>query len=126
MCTSSGTNGQTITLVGKGLCTVTARQAGNADFNPAPPVSRSFTVSKANQTITFGPLPNRRLAQSPFTLSATASSGLPVAFAAAPTSVCTVSGATVTLHHTGTCTVTASQGGALRTTRHPASAGASG
>jgi len=111
VCTASGTNGRTITPVGAGVCTVTANQTGNANYNPAPPVTRSFTVSKANQTITFGSLANRKLAQSPFTVSATASSGLPVTFTASPASVCTVSGTTVTLHHTGTCTITAHQGG---------------
>src|SRR4029078_13122184 len=40
-CTSGGTNGRTIPLVGAGSCTVKADQAGNAAFNPAPSVSRS-------------------------------------------------------------------------------------
>jgi hypothetical protein len=50
-----------------------------------------------NQTITFDPLPNRAPGTPPFTVSATASSGLPVTFASSPQSVCTVSGTTVTL-----------------------------
>jgi hypothetical protein len=111
VCTASGTNGRTIMLVGAGVCTVTASQAGNANYNPASTVTRSFTVSKANQMIAFGTIANRKLTQSPFAVSATASSGLAVTFNASPSSVCTVSGTTFTLHHTGTCTITAHQGG---------------
>ncbi len=111
VCTAGGPNGRTVTLVGAGLCNVVARQAGNGNYNPAPDVAWSFRVSKASQAITFGSLSNRKLAQSPFVVPAKSSSGLPVTFTASPTSVCTVSGTTVTLHHTGTCTITAHQGG---------------
>lgn len=45
VCVASGTNGRTITLVGTGTCTVTASQAGNANYNAAPDVVRSFTVT---------------------------------------------------------------------------------
>jgi hypothetical protein len=37
VCTSSGTNGTTITLVGVGTCTLTAQQAGSAAFSAAAP-----------------------------------------------------------------------------------------
>ncbi|WHU02967.1 IPT/TIG domain-containing protein [Sphingomonas sp. NIBR02145] len=73
--------------------------------------SYSVTVSQGAQTISFGTLSNASLDDSPLTLSATASSGLTVSFASTTTSVCTVSGTTLTLHQTGTCSVTASQGG---------------
>ena len=68
VCTAGGTNGTTITLVKTGTCTVVAAQAGNGTFNAAPSVTRSFTVTKANQTIALGPLPNRTRAQSPVTV----------------------------------------------------------
>jgi hypothetical protein len=44
VCTSSGTNGATIGLVAAGTCTVQADQAGNANYNAATPVARSFMV----------------------------------------------------------------------------------
>ena len=44
VCTVSGT---TVTLVATGICTIRAAQAGNANFNPAPNVDQSFTVSPA-------------------------------------------------------------------------------
>ncbi len=47
VCTSGGSNGATISLVAAGTCTVQASQAGTADWNPAPPVDRSFAVTAA-------------------------------------------------------------------------------
>ena len=110
VCTISGT---TVTLVAAGLCTIRASQAGNSNYSAAPNVSQGFAVTVAlqNQTITFGTLTNKKYGDAPFGVSATASSGLPVTFASSTTSVCTVSGGTVTLVTSGTCTIRASQSG---------------
>jgi hypothetical protein len=62
------------------------------------------------QTITFNPLASQVVGGS-LTLSASASSGLPVSFASLTTAVCTVSGTTAMLGSTGTCTIQASQSG---------------
>lgn len=105
-CTVSAT---TVTVTGAGSCTVTASQAGNANYFAAADVPQTFSIAKANQTITFGPLPNKTTSDPPFTVSATASSGLAVSFGAS--GQCTVSGNTVTISGAGSCTVTASQGG---------------
>lgn len=64
-----------------------------------------------NQTISFSPLPDKRVGDPPFNVSATASSGLPVSFASLTPTVCTVSGSTVTLIRTGACTLQATQAG---------------
>jgi len=114
VCTSGGTNGQTITLLATGTCTVKADQAGNATYSPATSVSRSFRVSKADQTISFEELANRSLAQSPCTVHATASSGLTVTFTTTTPSVCTsggTNGQTIRLLTRGTCTIRATQAG---------------
>ncbi len=100
----------TVTLVSVGTCTIEAGQAGNSKYAPATPVDQSFTVSTASQTITFGPIANKALGIAPFTVTATASSGLTVSFAS-NSGVCTVSGTTVTLVIGGTCTLQASQPG---------------
>jgi carboxypeptidase family protein len=71
--------------------------------------TNSLTIAKANQTITFNPLPDKTSSDPPFTVAATASSGLPVSFAASGN--CTVSGNTVTITGEGSCTITASQAG---------------
>jgi hypothetical protein len=98
-------------LTATGLCTITASQAGDSSYNAAPSVPESFAIApaKVNQTITFKNLPTKKLGSPDFTVSATASSGLPVSFSASGS--CTVSGATVHLTAKGTCTITASQGG---------------
>jgi hypothetical protein len=88
---------------------VKASQAGNTDYNPAPDVSRSFSIAKADQTISFAALPNKGYGDPDFSVSATASSGLAVSFNA--TGACTVSGSTVHLTGAGACTITASQAG---------------
>jgi hypothetical protein len=107
-CTVSG---NTVTLVTTGTCSITATQAGNAAYAAAKAVTQSFQVTKIAQTITFGTLPNQPVNTPPFTVSATASSGLPVTFTASGASGCTVSGSTVTLSTTGTCSITATQAG---------------
>jgi hypothetical protein len=114
VCSSGGANGATITLVGPGTCNVRANQPGDAVYAAATAINRAFTVTKVAQTITFATLANRSLAQSPFTVSATASSGLPVTFTTSTPTICTAggaNGATITLVKTGTCTVRANQPG---------------
>ena len=71
--------------------------------------TNSLSIAKANQTITFGPLPDKTTSDPPFAVSATASSTLTVAFAASGN--CSLSGNTVTITAAGSCTITASQGG---------------
>jgi len=94
-----------------GTCTIQATQAGNATYAPATPVNQSFPVTPASETITFPPLSNRPYGSAPFTVSATASSGLTVSFNSQTAPVCTVSGSTVTLVAAGACTVQATQAG---------------
>jgi hypothetical protein len=87
---------------------VGATFAGDASYASSSGTN-SLTIAKANQTITFNPLPDKTTSDPPFTVTATASSGLPVSFAA--TGNCTVSGNTVTITGAGSCTITASQAG---------------
>ncbi|MGH2378354.1 MAG: carboxypeptidase regulatory-like domain-containing protein [Candidatus Limnocylindria bacterium] len=68
-------------------------------------------VAALVQSITFGALDDRTLGDAPFTVSATASSGLTVVFSSTTAGICTVSAATVTLVAAGSCTVRASQAG---------------
>jgi len=103
--------GATVTLAGVGTCTIQATQAGNASYAAATPVNRSFQVKQGSQTITFGPLSNQPYGAAPFTVGATASSGLTVRFNSQTPYVCGVSGTTVTLAAVGTCTIRATQAG---------------
>jgi len=105
--------GSAVTTVAAGTCTITASQGGNARYAAGPDVTQSFQVNAAGQTITFGQPPDVSVG-APVTLSASASSGLPVSFSPDTTPVCTVAGSAVTTVAAGTCTITASQGGSAR------------
>jgi hypothetical protein len=103
----------TVNLLAAGVCTIAANQAGNATYNPAPTVTRSVTITKANQNVAFAPAPPRALtlANSPATLGGHADSGLPITFVSQSATVCTVSGNRLTLLTTGTCQVQIQQAG---------------
>lgn len=109
VCTVSATGA--VTFVGTGTCHVNADQAGNTQYAAATPAQQSFTVAKADQTITFGALGGKTYGNAPFTVGATASSGLTVTFSSGSTAVCTVSGTTVTIVAAGSCTINADQVG---------------
>ncbi|MFB3915355.1 MAG: chitobiase/beta-hexosaminidase C-terminal domain-containing protein [Terriglobales bacterium] len=98
-----------VTITGAGSCTIMASQAGNGNYNAAAPVSQTFAIGKANQTITFPALGNKVASDPPFTVSASASSGLAVSFSTAGN--CINSDNLVAITSTGSCTVTASQPG---------------
>jgi hypothetical protein len=100
-----------VTLTGVGSCTVTATQSGDSDYLAATNVSRTFNIGKGDQSITFDPLGNHHYGTGPYTLHASASSGLVVTFSAEGGSACSVSGTTVTLTRAGTCTIDADQAG---------------
>ena len=82
--------------------------AGNA--NNAASATGTVVVAKADQAIDFfGPLADKPVNDPPFTVSATASSGLPVTFGAA--GACTVLADVVSLTGAGSCTITAPEAG---------------
>lgn len=103
--------GNTVNLLSVGLCTLQAGQAGSSNYLAAANVNQSFSVTPQSQAIAFSPLSSKAVNSIPFTVSATASSALPVAFASLTLGTCTVSGATVTLAAQGTCTIRATQSG---------------
>lgn len=113
VCTAGGSNGTLITLLTIGSCTVTASQAGSAVYKSASQ-ARTFSVTQATQSITFGTVPTASLLQGSVTMTATVSSGLPVNYTTSTGAVCTAggaNGATITLIKTGNCRVVASQAG---------------
>ena len=109
VCTVSGNQ---LTMVSVGTCTIVASQPGNSNYQAATPVTQSFAVSQGTQTITFTAPAAVTLPAAAFTLAATATSGLPVAFASTTATICTVTNST-TLNplSAGTCSITASQPG---------------
>jgi hypothetical protein len=102
--------GSTATLRSVGTSQITARQSGNSTYAPAN-FSRTLSVSIGNQTITFGPLPEKFMGDPDFNLSATASSGLTVSYSSSNPLVATVAGNVVHITGTGSTIITASQTG---------------
>jgi len=107
VCAVSGTSLQ---ILGAGTCVVVAYQPGDRTWNEVR-VTQSITIAKATQTITFTQPDATTYGAGPITLSASSSAGLTVSFTSGTTSVCTVSGSSVTILAAGTCTITASQAG---------------
>lgn len=105
-------SGNTVAGLAAGTCTVTANQAGNAEYNVAAEATLSIPVAQASQGI--GPVTLSPLTLSvggTSTLSATSTSNLALTFGTGTPSICSVSGNTVTGLAAGTCTVTADQPG---------------
>lgn len=101
--------GNTITLTGsQGTVVIAANQAGDASYNGAT-AQVSIPINGLPQTIAFNPIANVTLDAEPFSLSATASSGLPVSFSVSGPA--TILNNTLTVSGTGVVTVTATQAG---------------
>lgn len=95
-----------VTAVAAGTCTVTATVPANSTYL-AGNASKTFTI-KGSQTISFASIADQTFPGT-LTLSASATSGLTVSFAAS--GACTVSNRTVTFVAAGQCSITASQAG---------------
>ncbi len=106
-----------VTFQASGTCTLNAVQAGNTNYNAAPLATQAFAVGKGSQTVSFSsPAPTAAVVGGPtYTVTATSTSGLVVAFAIDPASVgiCTIAGATVSFIGSGNCLVRGNQGGDL-------------
>jgi hypothetical protein len=106
--------GSDLSFVGAGSATITASQAGNADYNAATAVDRTQTVTAAalsNQLINFTLSSPVTYGASPITLNATATSGLFPTYTSSDPTIASVSGSTLTVLKAGSVTITASQAG---------------
>lgn len=102
--------GSTLTITGTGTVMVKASQPGNTLYAAATPVTQSFTVSPEAQSISFGTLADRNYTTTTFTVSASSTSGLPVAFSIA-SGPATIIGNSITINGVGTVMVQATQVG---------------
>ena len=107
--------GSTVSFTGVGTCVINANQAGNASYNAAPQLQQSFAVGKGSQTISFtstAPV-GATVGGATYTVTATATSGLTVSLAidASASTVCSISGSTVSFIGAGTCVINANQAG---------------
>lgn len=104
-------SGNVLTITGAGSAVITASQGGNNNLDKAPDVSQTIIVHKSGQVLNFPPLSRKMLGDPPFSLKATASSGLPVNYLSSDTEVATIGGGIVTMVGAGTTVITAMQAG---------------
>jgi hypothetical protein len=104
-----------ISYVGVGTCTIVANQVGNVNYNAAIQVVQSLVISKGFQTITFSSVapPGAQVGGSVYVVAAVSTSGLAVSVTVASTSssVCAISGNTVSFLGNGTCLLYGDQSG---------------
>lgn len=100
----------TIYILGLGQVTLRATAPETPDYFEAVPVDRTFTITKAYQTISFTPPDTIEFGSAPVLLSALAESGLPVTFSivSGPGSI---EGYKLTVNAPGVVRVRASQSG---------------
>src|SRR5699024_7108765 len=102
-----------VAFTATGDCTVTASVAADDNWQAAS-ASQTFTVAKADQTITFtSPAPTDPVVGGTHVPEATATSALPVTMSVDPTTdaACTMADGTVTFTAVGTCVIRADQPG---------------
>jgi hypothetical protein len=115
ICTVNSSTG-VVTGKASGVCTIAANQSGNTSYAPAPQVTQNIAFN-FSQTLIFSAAPTLSLYDRA-TVSATASSGLPVSYSSTTPAVCSVNSTTglVIALLTGDCTV-AADAGALEATQ---------
>ncbi len=101
-------SGNRVTINGAGQILISAYQQGNANYMSAE-ARQYITVAKANQSVQFDAISTKTYGDAPFTLSARASTGLPVTFeGSGPVQI---SGNQVTVTGAGEATILAKQTG---------------
>lgn len=103
-------NNVTVKVLTAGVCKITATNPGDATHKPARDVTRSFTISKAANTVTLSDFAWLSLANPTAELTATETSGI-TTLTSLTTKYCTLSGNTVTAIKVGTCTIRATNPG---------------
>jgi hypothetical protein len=107
---SASLNGSTLSPLSPGTITVTANLASSGQYNQAS-ISMLVTIDKANQTITFPSLVEKKINDAPFTLAATSTSGLTVSYTSSNPTVASITGNIVTIIGAGTTNISAIQSG---------------
>lgn len=112
ICTISGT---TVTVIGAGRCTIEGNQAGNTTYSSGYNI---FNIAigiadiRTTQSITLDLGPTRTLSvNDTFTVSASATSGLPVSLSVSTPEICRITGNVVIVVGAGACQIDAYQGG---------------
>lgn len=100
-----------LTINKAGTATITATQAGTANYLAATLVTQILTVNKADQTIVWSNIPNKTYGDADFALPASSNKGLTISYVSADPTIATVTGNMVSLKSSGTVNITANQAG---------------
>ena len=103
--------GNKATIVGIGTVTVTASEEGDVNYLPADPVKRTVIINKANQNISFNPIPELTLDDAEVDLVASSTSGLNMYYRSSDSSIAIVEGNKALIKGEGETTITAYQDG---------------
>lgn len=96
---------------GAGSVIITALQEGNGFYLPAVPTIQILNIKKADQIITFNPLPFKKKTDQDFILDGYSSSGLPISYLSLNPTVAIVTVDKVHIIDTGKTNIIASQTG---------------
>ncbi|MBP3350267.1 MAG: leucine-rich repeat protein, partial [Bacteroidaceae bacterium] len=94
-------------ITGVGTANITASQSGNDYYNEAASVTKTITVSKSYQTITFDALPTATYGDAPIQLTATTNSSAQIRYESSDAKVATVENNMLTIVGAGRCYITA-------------------
>ena len=101
-----------VSLSAAGKCSITASQAGDANYLPATPITRTFEILKSAQEIEFTKIDDAYLADEEISLSeGITSAGLIVSVSASGACTYDAANNSILLKSVGKCSVTASQAG---------------
>ena len=110
VCTVSG---NTVTMVTAGSCSLTANQAGDASYSPAPQATLVVSIGLATPTLSWIPDQVKIFGEPAFDLpNPTTNSTGAITFSSSNPAVATVSGRTVTIVGDGVTTLVATQAAA--------------
>ena len=103
--------GFSVRIISGGTCTLTYQTKETATYLASDLYKVSFEVVRDPQTITFTLPSTANVSSKSLALTATASSGVVVAYSTTSTGICSITGSTLNLLTSGNCAVTATQAG---------------
>ena len=97
-------------IISAGVCKLEATNPGTANFKPAKPVIKSFTIARAQNVLTISDFAWLSMTNSTGYLSTSQSAGITV-LTSTTTKICSIDGTKVVALKIGTCTVRATNSG---------------
>ena len=98
-----------IHIVGLGSTTITASQAGDANFEQAGEVSKGFTVTGGTQVVTFPAIATKTFGEADFNPGASSNTGLEITYSSSNAAVATIVANQVHITGVGSTQITATQ-----------------